>query len=416
MVNSYTSKIGTLQKYKFVMIPVWIDWRKLSDGKVIKKQFAVIGLKKLDTDTHIIHPVTDFILHNWQARKFNTQKKHAFNIVKFLNYLMFNKHSMRIHSMSDLKLADGNKYLNTLTSEGHSIGTVKDSERTLTYFYLWLVDKGVIASIDKNSFVKKETIHGSIYYESPFQVIYPERRPPNVEHSFPVKYIPLLLEIAILEAMPIALGVYIQLFGGLRVGEVVNLKRTQVKKRIANGDFLFEIKDQNFRSDLKDSAGSSYVKRPRNQRIFQIKDWGESLFNNHIELFKATDNTNALFVNRDGKAMSGRSYRQYFDKLKKCFIEFLKTYGDSEDKILAHHLSIMSWSTHIGRGTFTNMLAEVAENPYDIAFPRGDKSLLSSLSYMARTERLRKKLEQKFNNMHEVYIPKLIEKRQQKEQ
>lgn len=409
MVNSYMSTIATLQNYKFIMIPVWIDWGKLSDGKVIKKQFAVIGLKNLHTGTHIIHPVTDFILHNWQARKFNTQKKHALNTVKFLNYLLVNRRSMRIHSLSDLKLADGSKYLNTLTSEGQSRVTVKDSERTLTYFYLWLIGKGVISGMDKSSFVKKETMHGTIYYESPFQVIYPEHQPPKVEHAFPFKYIPLLLEIAILEAMPIALGVYMQLFGGLRVGEVVNLKRTQVKRRIVNGDFLFDVKDQNFRSDLKDSAGSSYVKRTRSQRIFQIKDWGESLFNDHIELFKAMDNTNALFVNRDGNAMSGRSYRQYFDKLKRSFIEYLKTYGDSEDKLLAHHLSMMSWSTHIGRGTFTNMLAEIAENPYDIAFPRGDKSLLSSLSYMSRTERLRKKLEQKFNHMHEAYIPKLIE-------
>lgn len=416
MVNSHTSTIVTLQNYKFIMIPVWIDWGKLSDGKVIKKQFAVIGLKNLETGTHIIHPVTDFILHNWQARKFNTQKKHALNTVKFLNYILFNRRSFRTHSLSDLKLSDGSKYLNTLTSEGKSRGTVKDSERTLTNFYLWLIGKGVISSIDKNSLVKKETMHGTIYYESPFQVIYPEHQPPNVEHAFPAKYIPLLLEIAILEAMPIALGVYMQLFGGLRVGEVVNLKRTQVKRRIANRDFLFDVKDQNFRSDLKDSAGSSYVKRTRSQRIFQIKDWGESLFNDHIELFKARDNTNALFVNRDGKAMSGRSYRQYFDKLKRSFIEYLKTYGDIEDKLLAHHLSMMSWSTHIGRGTFTNMLAEIAENPYDIAFPRGDKSLLSSLSYMSRTERLRKKLEQKFNNMHEAYIPKLIENRKQKKE
>ncbi|WP_198510339.1 hypothetical protein [Bacillus solitudinis] len=116
MVNSHTATIATLKNYKFIMIPVWIDWGVLSDGKVIKKQFPVIGLKNLDTGTHIIHPVTDFILHNWQARKFNTQKKHALNTVKFLNYLLINRLSMRMHSLSDLKLADGNKYLNTLTS------------------------------------------------------------------------------------------------------------------------------------------------------------------------------------------------------------------------------------------------------------------------------------------------------------
>lgn len=410
MVNLKPTTITTLQNFKFIMIPVWIEWGTLSDGKVIKKKFAVIALKNLATGTHIIHPLTDFILTYWQARKFNTQKKHTLNTVKFLNYVLFNRHSIKVHAMSDLNFAHVNKYLNSLTAEGQSRGSVKDSERTLTHFYLWLIDKGV-SSLDRNRFIKKENQHGKSYYESPFQVVYPEHSPPNVEHSFPIRYIPLLIEIAILVARPIALGIYIQLFGGLRVGEVVNLKRTQLKRRIANGDFLFEVKDQNFRTDLKDSSGSSHVKRPRNQRVLQIREWGESLFNDHIELFGAGSKTNALFVNRDGKAMSGRSYRQYFDKLKRYFIEYLKTYGDSDDKLIAHHLSMMSWSTHIGRGTFTNMLAEVAENPYDIAFPRGDKSLLSSLSYISRTERLRKKLEDKFHSMHETYIPKLIEKR-----
>ncbi|SFM48189.1 hypothetical protein SAMN03159341_1379 [Paenibacillus sp. 1_12] len=408
MVNSKSSTIITLQNFKFIMISVWIDWGTLRDGKILKKQFAAIALKNLTAGTHIIHPLSDFILNYWQARKFNTQKKHALNTVKFLNYILFNR--LNIRSLSDLNFKNGNNYLNSLTSEGQSRGSVKDSERTLTYLYLWLIDKG-ISNLDKNRFIKKETQNGSSYYESPFQVIYPDHKPPNVEHTLPIRYIPLLIEIAILVARPITLGVYLQLFGGLRVGEVVNLKRTQLKRRIANGDFLFEVKDQNFRTDLKDSSGGNYVKRSRNQRVFQINDWGESLFNDHIELFTAAGKTPALFVNRDGKAMSGRSYRQYFDKLKRCFIQYLKTYGDSDDKLVAHHLSMMSWSTHIGRGTFTNMLAEIAENPYDIAFPRGDKNLLSSLSYMSRTERLRKKLEDKFHNMHGTYIPKLIEKR-----
>ncbi|WP_340015779.1 hypothetical protein [Paenibacillus sp. FSL K6-1318] len=409
MANSKSSTIITLQNFKFIMISVWIDWGTLSDGKIIKKQFAAIALKNLTTDTHIVHPFTDFILNYWQARKFNTQRKHALNTVKFLNYLLFNKRNMNIRSLADLTLMEGNYFLNSLTSEGQSRGSVKDNERTLTYLYLWLSIKGV-GTLEETKFNKKETHYGKYYYESPFQVIYPDHRPSNVEHAFPIRYIPLLFEIAILVARPIALGIYLQMFGGLRVGEIVNLKRTQLRRRVANGDFLFEVKDQNFRSDLKDSSGSNSVKRSRKQRVFQIRDWGESLFNDHIELFAPTDKSNALFVNRDGKSMSGRSYRQYFDKLKRSFIEYLKLHGDSDDKLIAHHLSMMSWSTHIGRGTFTNMLAELAENPYDIAFPRGDKSLLSSLSYMSRTERMRKKLEEKFNNMHGLYIPKLIEK------
>ena len=72
----------------------------------------------------------------------------------------------------------------------------------------------------------------------------------------------------------------------------------------------------------------------------------------------------------------------------------------------------MKWSTHIGRGTFTNIVAENAENPYEIAHLRGDSSIDSSLTYMVSTERIHKKIEEKFSNMHEEYIPNLISKKE----
>lgn len=43
------------------------------------------------------------------------------------------------------------------------------------------------------------------------------------------------------------------------------------------------------------------------------------LYRNHIENYPPMDGSDALFVNRDGKAMSGQSYRAYFSKLKRIF-------------------------------------------------------------------------------------------------
>ncbi|MFS0875314.1 hypothetical protein [Solibacillus isronensis] len=60
------------------------------------------------------------------------------------------------------------------------------------------------------------------------------------------------------------------------------------------------------------------------------------------------------------------------------------------------------------------MLAEYAKNPYEIAVPRGDSSLLSSLRYLKGTSRFRKKLEERLNHMHGFYIPRLIESKNEK--
>ena len=47
--------------------------------------------------------------------------------------------------------------------------------------------------------------------------------------------------------------------------------------------------------------------------------------------------------------MSGRSYRQYFDKCKVKLISTLETSNDIEHRLVAQHLKSIKWSTHIGR-------------------------------------------------------------------
>lgn len=393
---------------KFSTISTWIDYAYLGQGKTEKKHFAVIGLKNTVRDTHVIHPLSQFITDNWKNKEYNTQRKHSNNTVQFLNYLVQHRKHLRLTSIEELQLSHGTQYLNDLSILGVARETVKDAERTLTRFYHWLANKNIIDSFNQMKFEKRESRFGS-YIESPFKPIYPARTIKEIEHTLPIEYLPLLLEVAISVAKPIALGIYFQIFGGLRVSEVINLRRIQVARRMNEGDFILSLQTQNFRTDLKEHSS---VKKERSQRVLEINDWGNSLFRDHIKLYKPQDGTNALLVNRDGKAMSQRSYRQYFQKVKESFIRLLEIYGDSEQKLIAKHLKHMKWSTHIGRGTFTNIVAENAENPYEIAHLRGDSSIDSSLTYMVSTERIHKKIEEKFSNMHEEYIPNLISKKE----
>lgn len=396
---------------KFIATTVWIDWGIKNNGEMLKKQCAVICLKDDIKGTEVIHPISDFILSNWGLLTYNTQRKHAINTIVFLNFLLKNRRRLGIKTLDQITIPHGNSFLNSLTKEGKARKTVKDTERTLTNLYVFLKRAGCLPNVHESKIVKKQNEHGKWYYESLFNPLYPEPSVSNLEHVFPLKHIPLLFEIAILVAPRITLGIYLQMFGGLRVGEVVNLKRSSAKKRVKDGDLLFKLKTRNMRTDIKDSSGSTYVKRPRNQRVYNINDWLEILFDDHIAMYKDVDKSGALFVNSNGKAMTGKSYRQYFDKVKRYFIKFLREQGNPDDILVANHLSIIKWSTHIGRGTFTNILAEDAENPYDIAFPRGDKQLASSLSYMSKTERMRKKIEERFQHMHNEYIPRLVKTR-----
>lgn len=398
------------ESFKFTATSVWIEL--YNEDPKSKRQYCMVGLKDVSREIQVVHPLSEFISNLWLGRSFNTQRKHATNIASFMNFIIANRIKLKINHFKDLNLEHGTIFLNIL-SQNKDRKTVQLYERTLTHFYKWLTDKEII-NLTPGTFIKVEGQYGS-YYASPFGTInYPQHKPTNSEHMLPLKYIPLLLEIAILVARPIVLGLYMQIFGGLRVGEVVNLLKSSTQKSFSNGNFLVKLRSNNLRTDLKNNSGSNYTKKNRQQIILQVHDWGTNLFNDHISLYKDKDGSGALFVNRDGNAMTTESYRQYFTKIKKVFIKFLREHGNPKDKLIAVHLNSGKWSTHIGRGTFTNILADEVESVFDLAFMRGDTDPRSSLAYMSNTERMRAKIEEKFESMHGEYIPMLIDRNQKR--
>ncbi len=408
-MTSNVIPMGT--NYRFRVDSIWLGWAKKSND-LEKKQVAFICLQNKETLVELVHPISEFIMENWKYSSYNTQRKHALNTTVFLNYLLEERNKYKLKSLLDLELQHAEDFLNKLTKAEKSRETVSDHERTISKLYRFLSSQSCLPKVNPACFQSYINQEGETIHISPFKnVILPAKISTPHEHSFPSKYLPLLFEIATLIAKPIALGIYLQIFGGLRVGEVVNIKRTSMKQSLDGHSLLLNIKESFFRTDIKDGDGANYVKKPRPQQVFILKDWFTSLYEDHISIFKPTDGTNALFVNRDGKAMSAKSYRQHFDKVKKYFIKVLKQSPNIDDKLLGHHLSVTSWSTHIGRGIFSNMLAEIAQNPYDIAVPRGDDSLLSALTYLKKTTRFREKLEDRLNSMQNRYLPRLLKEK-----
>ncbi|MGR9048236.1 hypothetical protein ACQ4XT_06395 [Halobacillus faecis] len=400
-----------MHKYEFFTDVMWVKWYGA------EKKFALVSVRKVNNENgatvKVIHPVSQFLLSRYSSHEHNTMKKYADCLVSFLNYIQQNKKRLNIDSFSQLEVSHGTEFLNYLGRERRvSNSTVRLYERTLTNFYVFLESKGLLPEIQSNEFVKKENQWGKKYYLSPFKgIVYPSSAKTKKEHIFPIQYLPLLLEISVIVSPRITLGIYIQFMGGLRSGEVVNLSRTQAVRRITSGDFILDIKTRNFRTDIKDHT-SSEVKRERTQEVFNVKDWLNILFEDHKIKYRPLDSSNALFVNSKGKAMTAKSYSQYFNKVKNAFCNYLKAYGDEDDVVLADHLRTTDWSTHIGRGTFTNLVAERTDNPFLIAYKRGDKDTYSALPYIAKTSKIREKIEKTFSNLNNDYLPRLVERRE----
>ncbi|MDZ3952280.1 site-specific integrase [Bacillus thuringiensis] len=386
----------------FVMHPVWISFPSHLMQKTIRKQHATIALKNNRTSHPIIHPISAFIFDNWKHKSYNTMKAHAQNLVVFLNFLLLHKKKYNLHSIRDLHLHCGTDFLNQLALKKKARATLLSYQRTLTHFFIYLSKQGnpVIPAniLTHNQSIKKSkfSLSAPLFTD----VIVPSKKK-TIEHNIPHTYILRFLELAFHVANPIALGIYMQIFGGLRIGEVVNLTYADIKTigPFGQDGLLLHVQHHQNRTDIKDRAGTNYVKKEREQLVLGFRNWLQELYKSHQTTYKSNSQHNAVFINKHGKPMTGTSYRYYFQKTKDAFLTYLQQSENAHDQIASISLRHTSWSSHIGRGIFTNLIAENAKQPQDIMLLRGDDHLLSSLTYMAQTNRMKENLETYLNKL-----------------
>lgn len=221
----------------------------------------------------------------------------------------------------------------------------------------------------------------------------------------------MFLRTAVSISPSIAFAIYLSIFGGLRAGEIVNITMSDLTPygdQYGKGGLLILLSTRNLRTDIKDTSGTSRVKRDRKQFVYSANGLLSILYQDHIlELQNKLGRDDLelecpLFMNRDGKALSGKSLRDLFHKVKRQFLQELSSSSNPDDVITSINLQSTRWSFHIGRGTFTNLLAKVAKNPYDIALPRGDQNIRSSLTYISDHSETKKRIEELIDKIYEV--------------
>lgn len=363
------------------------------------KSYCCMVLKNIKNDRQIVHPLTHFVFDKWKNRKYQTQKLYAGTVVMFLNYIFIdNSREFNLPNLSSLKFEHGNRFLNHLIYQGASRTTINARDRALRYFYYYLAQKGKLTeiSVEDFEFAKQPLVEG-LALKSPFKVDFPPA--PSglgyIQHDLPEPYILLFLETAVETSGLIALGIYFQLFGGLRESEVCSVKRADVHSLGPFGERGLVVK-------LGTKEG---VKKPRYQCIWAMFDWLQTLYKNHKSRYIPLDGSDALFVNTQGRAMTPPTYTYQFNKVKRAFLKKLRESDNLTDQQFAIYLEEKKWATHLGRGVFSHLAAEVASTVLDIAVARGDSSLQSSLSYLSNTEATRQKIQQHLNVVYTDFLP-----------
>ncbi|MCE7037871.1 MULTISPECIES: hypothetical protein [Bacillus cereus group] len=438
LVNNFMFRVKEYQAAEF-------------DGEILKfKQAVGIGLYDLYRGVILPSPLTNFIksVYGRRSQSLSSQRNAASEVCKFLNFVVERIKekdkdflSLQKQGIEGLTLLHGAKYISYQTIRSKR-GEIKGSyvyrmESYLVEFYYWLKKQNLI----EEDFELK---HKLISYKgnarsvkvSPFNdlelgTLYPNRREENVDnrivdfgknrYNLAVK----LIRIAEQIAEDIAFGVCLQLFGGLRKGEVVNLLKTSLKPQGSYGKsgLIIEIRDnRELIFPNKKSTIHEQVKNPRNQSVL-ISSLLSSLYQKHFEKLNKLEkigllkNNKALFIStRTGNPISGKQYYQKFNKVKNKFLEVLSKEGNTED---FEYLFENSWSTHICRGVFTNFLLDIGMSVLEIAIARGDRSLESALSYVEEktalenmelaVNTLKQHYECKEASIAKTYINELIE-------
>lgn len=402
------SEHNTLSRYKFVSREIAVN--EVIQGKMRDIKVVTIGILDKETDIVYPHPLSNFIKasYEYMGGKVNTQAGPAQVVCRFLNFILDKIQAgdeyftdLRASGISGLNRIHGSKFLTSLSLSGLQKNTVHQYEQYLTRFYVYLKkmrlinERFEVEEVGSTFNGKKFKGFKSIFRDPNLPTRLPspdtiKRRPPKLKdfgdrsRELTALFIGLARDIA----PEIALGLCFQFYGGLRTGEVVNLTRAELEITYRES-MVVQIKDNRIKlfSRLKDTKFENpkrlaYLNLNLAKQTILDNDLVWEIYDQHIKTLDILnrkgklENVSALFVDGNGFPMSGKVYERRFLKVKKAFLKSLIGQPEYED------ISSAIWSTHIGRGVFTNTLIKMGLSVTQIAIARGDRNINSALDYI----------------------------------
>lgn len=382
----------------FTFVPyVLKSIRKDRDNKV------VIRLK--DNKTKELSKVLAItvVTNAWVGKKTKTLLDRTTYFVRMLNYLYFESDNKltNIFMVTPEQVLDYFIYLSKNSGRYY----VSNAERSITTGLCYLAECGLLKNISMNDFSYVQSGTQKVVHFNSIHNKYalPPKKPSRKLHSIKPEVVMLMMDLAIQYTPRIALGVYFQIFGGLRASEVVMLEYSDFHYNIEKNNYKMavSISNKNLRPDLRSSA-IRQAKKPRNQRVIYVKGLFEEV-NRINKSFSVKAKTDAVFVDTKNKPMTVENYTRYFNKLKKLLIDRLEQADDISAKLYANTLSLSNWSTHIGRGIYSNIMANSSNNTYELAIARGDSSFDSSLPYLTDSENVERMVTMALDKVYEEY-------------
>lgn len=370
--------------------PIIIKYKKAHKNGTIENR-STVGICLYDEDTKRetkVQPIS-IVAKAWSSVKLQPLNTYMTRFVRFLNYCFFECESP-VESIADIEPSIVLSYFTDISmTSGRTYVRAAESNVNKALYYLW--KHGIATGFKESDFAEVETPRGTTTYLKDVKNCYalPPSKVRDKLHDMDTKTVLRMFDLAIRYTPRIALGLYFQIFGGLRCAEVVSLDYSKIHLNLGdNINVMYvDIEDTDLRPDLR-RGFLSKAKKTRKQQVIYIPELFDQLYELNTKL-TAKGSSNAVFINIAGNAMTEASYARYFRTLKKHLIDSLKKDSDFRVRNYGISLESIEWGTHIGRGIYSNLIAEVAKTSAEIARARGDSSQDSSLPYLADNNKTR---------------------------
>ena len=414
--KKYKEKVCDEQRYKFRIVPVIEKEQNSKDKSIVRKNKKVlIELMDLKFNLVKVYHLSEFILL-WRNRSYNTQKNKANTTIRFFNYLLNNNDKFQLSSFADLEVYHGEEYLSSLTLNGCNENYFLAERKTLDKLYLFMAKKELLNNVNVKIFDDMKVddskynynykyrngilpIKGTIFHDC----AYPSnKKKPKRLHYLKEEFVIPLIETALEVEPRIALGIFFQCFGGLRMSEVVNIKKSSISTfDWGTVKLSININEEIISETYKD-YNQACNKTKRKQIVYNVGDYLPNLLKMHLidRKYYALDGSDALFSNKKGNLLTSKMYNYYFNKVKKAFINKLLRSNHKEIRLYGMYVNMEEWSTHIGRGIASNYIADSTNNAHQVSTFRGDRSLDSSLAYTEDTSKFKEMIYESGSKMY----------------
>lgn len=142
--------------------------------------------------------------------------------------------------------------------------------------------------------------------------------------------------------------------------------------------FNIDVRVRNFR----ENSSTGGVKTPGLQSTIPIGELASQIYQMHMKRYTSPNTEECLFVDTRGNPMTLSTYEKRFQRVKKAFIQTLMESQYVNNISYGAMLQQRRWRSHIGRGTFSNLISGMTNNAAVVAAARRDSDVTSCLPYL----------------------------------